>query len=108
MYIEDNTKVPRETISDELLLRMLDSTRPCCNIQQERHDTDGTCNKGRMTFGLEGYPLASMYAPLQKFKELYDKETALKKGTVFSELDLPFMGESVTNMGGGCCNDGRK
>lgn len=53
------------------------------------------------TWGLSGYPLASVYAPLQTFGELYDLETALKRGTVFSELDLPFVcGDSVK--GGGC------
>lgn len=46
-------------------------------------------------WGLEGYPLASVYAPLQKFDKLYDEKTAHKKGTLFSELDLPFEGESV-------------
>ncbi len=53
------------------------------------------------SWGLENYPLASVYAPLQSFEELYDKENALQKGTVFAQLDLPFMGESVYK--GGCC-----
>lgn len=53
-----------------------------------------SCNI-RKTWGLEGYPLASVYAPLQKFDKLYDEKTAHKKGTLFSELDLPFEGESV-------------
>ena len=52
-------------------------------------------------WGLKGYPLASVYAPLQEFDELYGMETALDKGTVFIKLDLPFMGESVYR-GGGC------
>ena len=55
----------------------------------------------RRSWGLENYPLASVYAPLQNFDDLYDKETAMEKGTVFAELDLPFMGESVYK-GGGC------
>ena len=58
-----------------------------------------TCGE-RKNWGVEGYPLASVYAPLQNFDKLYDEKTALKKGTVFSELDLPFMGESVYR--GGC------
>ena len=59
-------------------------------------------NTDYRTWGLEGYPLAMVYAPLQKFDNLYDKEKALKQGTLFSELDLPFMGESVVK--GGCCH----
>ncbi|MBQ9085679.1 MAG: spore coat associated protein CotJA [Clostridia bacterium] len=53
------------------------------------------------TWGLKNYPLASMYAPLQDFVNLYDPLTALQKGTLFSELDLPFMGKTVTK-GGSC------
>ena len=131
MYTEDNTRMPREAIGDDLLLRMLDSTRSCCNVSNNNNsaanaknkcgsaNTDrgsgssarlyqpqgGMCGSGnakRDTFGLEDYPLASMYAPLQKFRCLYDKETALMNGTVFSELDLPFMGMSVTKGGCGC------
>lgn len=67
-------------------------------------DMNGTCiseNMERRSWGLENYPLASVYAPLQNFDDLYDKETALEKGTVFAELDIPFMGESVYK-GGGC------
>lgn len=104
MYTEDNNMTPRETISDELLLRMLDNTRSCCNVSNNGGCgcNENNCRESK-TFGLEGYPLASMYAPLQKFKDLYDKETALKQGTVFTELNLPFMGASVTK-GGSCCD----
>ena len=116
MYTEDKNIMPRETISDELLSRMLDSTRACCDLPNRRHtcgcgvngdddDRSGMgehCHQSRR-FGLEGYPLASVYAPLQEFRNLYDKETALKEGTLFAELNLPFMGRSVTK--GGCLND---
>ena len=55
----------------------------------------------RSSWGLVGYPLASVFAPLQNFTELYDIETALKRGTLFKELDLPFVcGDSPK--GGSC------
>ena len=44
------------------------------------------------SFGLAGYPLAIVYAPLQAWQGLYDTDTALKKGTLFAELDKPFLG----------------
>ena len=44
-----------------------------------------------VTYGLTGFPLASVYAPLQKFTDIYDCETGLTRGTIFSELDLPFV-----------------
>ena len=52
-------------------------------------------------WGLSGYPLASVYAPLQNFDNLYDLDTALDHGTAFIELDLPFMGDM--RFKGGCC-----
>ncbi|MFU0827763.1 MAG: Spore coat associated protein JA (CotJA) [Lachnoclostridium sp.] len=36
--------------------------------------------------------LAMAYIPIQQFKDLYDPEYALKAGTIFKELDLPFYG----------------
>lgn len=33
--------------------------------------------------------LAMVYAPIQKWRGLYDAESALTRGTLFSELDKP-------------------
>lgn len=55
-------------------------------------------------WGLYEYPLAMVYAPLQAFRSLYDPKTALQKGTLFAELDLPL--ESVTRGGCGCRSNG--
>ena len=46
----------------------------------------------RTTWGLDGYPLAMVYSPIQGFKNLYNEETALARGTMFADLDLPFEG----------------
>jgi hypothetical protein len=43
------------------------------------------------TWGLRGYPLAQVYSPLQNFTEIYDCENALTRGTIFAQLDLPFV-----------------
>ena len=43
-------------------------------------------------WGLVGYPLASVYAPIQAWQALYDSEEALKHGTLFKELEKPFYG----------------
>lgn len=44
---------------------------------------------GPDSWGLYEYPLAMAYAPCQTFRGLYDPETALSRGTLFTELDLP-------------------
>ena len=37
-------------------------------------------------------PLASVYAPVQEWRELYDEQSALCHGTLFKELEFPFLG----------------
>ena len=106
MYTEENNMIPREKPGDERLSHMSDNRGHCCgtanNCCRRREDNCTRCTPSK-TFGLEGYPLASMYAPLQEFRNLYDKETAFTEGTLFTELNLPFMGASVGK--GGCLCD---
>lgn len=45
------------------------------------------------SWGLPNYPLAMVYAPCQVFHAIYDPVTALSRGTLFTELDLPLGGE---------------
>lgn len=42
-------------------------------------------------------PLAMAYVPFQQLNEVYDAENALKNGTLFPELNFPFLN------GGDCC-----
>ena len=47
------------------------------------------------TWGIAGYPLASVYAPLQEWRDAYGEEEALAHGTLFRELDKPFLAGEV-------------
>ena len=97
MYMDNDNKNPCG-ISEMLLEKM---SCGCADHREvERSDMQG-CNMGRHSWGLENYPLAMVYSPLQKFCDLYDLDDALESGTLFKELDLPFKGESVAK--GGCC-----
>lgn len=100
MYRNDNT-MPSSGCSETILHMMLDGgnhdgakkiDNSCC----------GQIDNGRSTWGLNGYPLAMAYAPLQNFEGLYDLDKALERGTIFSALDLPFEGRSISK--GGKCN----
>ncbi|MFV0496806.1 MAG: spore coat associated protein CotJA [Candidatus Fimivivens sp.] len=42
-------------------------------------------------------PLAMAYVPMQGWSQTYDPAVGLQRGTVFPELDLPWM------VGGGTC-----
>lgn len=52
--------------------------------------------------------LAMVYAPIQKWRSIYDPEIALVNGTIFEELDKPFQMSGCT-MNNGCrgANGGR-
>ena len=45
------------------------------------------CGEG--SWGVNGYPLAMVLSPCQGYRALYDPATALSRGTLFTELDLP-------------------
>lgn len=44
---------------------------------------------------LDDLPLTMAYVPMQKLKEKYNEEVALKNGTLFPELDKPFLGKRI-------------
>ena len=44
-------------------------------------------------------PLAMAYVPIQQLDKMYPPETALERGPLFPELDLPFEGETVPQRG---------
>ena len=72
--------------------------------REERSSCAPVCQNGEdhLRWGVEGYPLASVYAPIQAFVNLYDCENALIRGTIFAELDLPLGG---TNTRGVMCHE---
>ena len=41
---------------------------------------------------VDQFPIAMAYVPWQYFKETYELDKALEIGTIFPELDRPFMG----------------
>ena len=64
---------------------------------------------GDHSWGLSEYPLAMVYAPCQQFRALYDTATALSRGTLFTELDLPLGGDcGFTAMGCACRAERRR
>ena len=54
------------------------------------------CSPGEAGSGIPEHPsLAMVYSPKQYWRNLYDVDEALPRGTLFRELDLPFFGEKV-------------
>lgn len=46
---------------------------------------------GRNTF--KNMSLAMAYVPWQTWRDIYDAEKGFHRGTIFEELDLPFLGK---------------
>ncbi len=66
-----------------------DGTCDCCDVC----DTDtGQMNGTFDQMYLGSLPLAMCYVPFQRWKTTYPGDTALERGTIFPELDLPFEG----------------
>ena len=63
---------------ENLLLRLTGEGAP-------RPDMGGACPHGPR-------PLAMVYGPVQEWREIYDNEAGLAHGTIFKELDFPFLG----------------
>ena len=114
MYIDPSLR-RRTTSSDEALLRSILSEngikKPCMKCQGERSDFRGNAAEGGESCacacrantknGVFDRSLGSVYAPVQCWRQIYDLEKGLSRGTVFEELDLPF-GVSQSK-GGSCC-----
>ena len=103
MYSNDDF-APRCDMGSEEMLDKLFIEREASNS-----GCDG-CGRGERdtTWGLVGYPPAMVYSVLEDFDELYDKDKALERGTLFKALDLPFLGASSgaqCNICGGGRND---
>lgn len=46
-------------------------------------------------FAYPAFSLAMAYIPKQEWGALYDPDVALARGTLFQNLDLPFIGEEA-------------
>lgn len=50
------------------------------------------CDNCHIDNCIDNMPLAMAYVPMQKWKTVYNNDVALNRGTIFPELDLPFLG----------------
>ncbi len=44
---------------------------------------------------LDSLSIGMAYTPIQKWQNIYEDEVGFNRGTIFSQLDLPFLGEEV-------------
>lgn len=59
-----------------------------CNCRQQTSSAQNC----RQRYDLENLPLAMAYVPWQTFQQVYEPDKALEYGTIFPELNKPFLG----------------
>lgn len=64
-------------------VRAAETMAPCCRLDSTMSD-----------FPAET-PVGMAYVPYQKWKNVYEPSVALERGTVFQDLDKPFLGEKA-------------
>lgn len=101
MYTENNFTTPRARISDSLRQRVLDGSSTSSRYAAPQMPSEAP-SKGSMP-NPDMPSLASVYAPVQYWRELYDMEYGFHQGTIFKELNFPFVcGEHKGGGGYGC------
>ena len=100
MYRDNEFAVRGDGADEEYIRRMLGTG---CAEGDEPGKRERSAE--RKSWGLVGYPLAMVYSPIQEWRELYDNETGLARGTIFKELDLPFTATWAGD-GASCCPKG--
>lgn len=68
----------------------------CTSYHDYEKPNWGVCNRNERdmytNMRMNNYPIGMTYVPWQKWRHIYEPDTALQKGTIFAELDKPFMG----------------
>lgn len=104
MYNDKAYRQAQRARTDEHMLRKVMQSAAAGQRQRvsDHRDTGRTpnCRGDYPTYGIEEAPsLAMVFAPIQVWRKLYDPETGLGRGTIFTELDKPW--EIVENARGG-------
>lgn len=71
-----------------------------CNMQNrnfsDRCRTDraesASCHDNGMFLKGQEFPVGMAYVPWSKFQDIYEPERGLNAGTIFADLDKPFLG----------------
>ena len=104
MYSDNGRRSSVRRANDEFLRRMIGGEVvrgdfPVASIelpvsperpQNARLSCDGTVIEGECPTHVHAPALAMVYAPKQCWRELFEPEMALRHGTLFAELVLPF------------------
>ena len=68
-------------------------TMPDCGMPNDGMSDGMSGNfRGNDAYRYRDFPVGMAYVPWQMFKDIYEPEQSLEAGTMFAELDKPFLG----------------
>lgn len=93
-YLEKYGLTPAALGLDQYLQTGSHSGRPARFASQRdaTRQTDHSCESQFSNTKLRDLPLAMAYVPMQPLESTYEQDEALKAGTLFPNLDKPFLG----------------
>lgn len=80
---------------------VFDSVQTCIHKSDCDECKNGdSCPINKCDFScVDDFPLAMAYVPMQRFENLYSLDEALCAGTLFKDLDKPFLGSKAERKG---------
>ena len=72
------------------------STRERCSDASEDRQSEECCRQ-ECPKEFPGFPIGMAYVPWQSWCEIYDISKGFHRGTIFRELDMPFLGKGGCN-----------
>ncbi|MGN1030582.1 MAG: spore coat associated protein CotJA [Butyricicoccaceae bacterium] len=60
-----------------------------------------TQNGGEVLMRPELWALAMAFVPGQSWQNIYETDVGFRRGTIFADLDMPFIGEEAVGRGSG-------
>lgn len=91
----------QKIFSNDCFDDVFDSVSACVQkvVCGEKQQND-SCPINKCDFScIDDFPLAMAYIPMQKFENLYSMDEALFAGTLFKDLDKPFLGGKAERKG---------
>ena len=82
---QNNMRYPRRSMQSRQSMQSGQSSQGCCRQMNGCPDTHDHFPADM--------PIGMAYVPWQKWQDLYDPDKSLESGTIFEELDKPFLGK---------------
>ncbi len=76
-----------EILDSEIIEKIIKNDK-----KREKSENSENCSQPVGRFPTQT-PIGMCYVPMQEWREIYDEQTGLERGTIFQQLDKPFTGE---------------